>query len=121
MNGTMRHLIYRLPGLRLSITNFVFASALLSLEAGVAYAKEVYPWSLPKSYPAAFKAYRAILPSELRNNSFTGYLEGTGSAVEIVDLNGKSYFQGQVCISVMCSDNRLGFLIAKDGSNTKSW
>jgi hypothetical protein len=92
----------------------VFAVRLAIGCAGAALARD-YASDLMKTNPAAERSWRAIVPAEFRSRTWIYRLSGVETPVEALNLHGRPFFAGNVCIPHDCGGNFVAFLIAADG------
>jgi hypothetical protein len=92
------------------------ASALaLTLAARQFALAEEYPFDIAKNHPAAMKAWRAVVPADLRKQAWIYKFEGTAGPIDTVTMNGQVFLHGSICIPHDCGGNFVAFLIARDG------
>ena len=70
---------------------------------------------MPKKYPEAMKAFRAIIPKNMQGESWLYNLDGVGEQLLEKDIGGIQYLAGWGCKPHECAQNIVGFLVAFDG------
>jgi hypothetical protein len=75
-----------------------------------------YPWDMRRTTPKAYRAYLKMLTPELKRTDWAGRLNGTGTPVELIRIDGRRYLSGLVCKPHECADSFIVFLVAVDGS-----
>lgn len=94
---------------------------LLPLVSGAALAVEnddpnaLQTGDVPKKFPAAMKAFRAILPKNLAGEDWIYNLNGVGQQLLEKDIGGYHYYAGWGCKPKECAQNIVGFLVTADG------
>lgn len=71
---------------------------------------------LASTNPAAFAAYQQLLPSELRSVGWVYQLRGNAPPLQISDVEGKSSIKGVACNPQDCTNDKVSYVIAADGS-----
>ena len=101
-------------------SKFLFLGLMLLAQPAFAEVKNDDPNALqtgdiPKKYPAAIKALRAIVPKNMVGESWLYNLDGVGEQVLEKDVGGLHYFAGWGCKPKECAQNIVGFLVTADG------
>jgi hypothetical protein len=97
------------------------ALLLLPLISGAAFAVEndnpnaLQTGDVPKKYPEAMKAFRAIIPKNLQGEDWLYNLNGVGEQILEKDIGGIHYLAGWGCKPKFCAQNIVGFLVSPDG------
>ena len=93
----------------------IVAGALLLAAAGAAQAGD-YAFDIPRKYPALLSAWRAAAPAKFKTTVWVWNFSGTAGPLEERRIGGKPFLLGWVCKPHDCGDNKMTFLLAKDGS-----
>lgn len=56
--------------------------------AGKAIALDLYGFDVPKQYPKAYSAYKAVIPSQYKKISWMQRLDGTSGPLKDIDVEG---------------------------------
>jgi Inhibitor of vertebrate lysozyme (Ivy) len=75
-----------------------------------------YAFDLPGKHPAAFAAWKKIVPARYRKIDWIGGLDGTATPIDPATLQGRPFYLGELCKPHDCGGNEVAFLIAIDGS-----
>lgn len=97
---------FRLSGVAL-VCALLFASAAIAGD---------YAFDIPKKYPAQLTAWRAVAPTKFKTVAWVWNFSGTAGPLEERKIAGKAFLLGWVCKPHDCGDNKMTFLLAKDGS-----
>ena len=89
--------------------------AILLASGGVAVAQD-YAFDIPKKHPALLSAWRAVTPTKFKTVAWVWNFSGTAGPLEARQIGGKPFLLGWVCKPHDCGDNKMTFLLAKDGS-----
>ncbi len=82
---------------------------------GAAAAADEYPFDLAKKDPPALRAWRAIVPGDLRRQSWVYGLDGTSGPLDRVKLHDRVFYSGYVCKPHDCAGNTVALLVASGG------
>jgi hypothetical protein len=100
----------------LRIYRRLFSVALLSFAGACEAARsQEYPFDIAKRDPAAMRSWRAIIPKELRRQSWIMNFDGVAGPIDTVTLHDRVFYYGEVCIPHDCAGNFVAFLIPKGG------
>jgi hypothetical protein len=78
-------------------------------------AMDLYGFDLPKQYPKAYSAYKALLPPQYQKISWMRMLNGTSGPLKDVEINGAPSVLFWMCEPHNCGGNELAVLARKDG------
>ena len=87
----------------------------LAMIAGTAMAADWYGFDVPKQYPTAYKAYKAVIPPQYKKISWMQRLDGTSGPLKDVEVDGASSVLFWMCEPHNCGGNELAVLARKDG------
>ena len=83
--------------------------------AGKAIALDLYGFDVPKQYPKAYSAYKAVIPSQYKKISWMQRLDGTSGPLKDIDVEGAPSLLFWMCEPHNCGGNELAVLARKDG------
>ena len=99
----------------LNLAQVAFVSCCLCLSPASLQAVDLYGFDVPKQYPKAYSAYKALLPAEYRKISWMRMLNGTSGPLKDVEVDGAQAVLFWMCEPHNCGGNELAVLARKDG------
>ncbi len=78
-------------------------------------AMDLYGFDVPKQYPKAYSAYKALLPAQYQKISWMHKLNGTSGPLKDVEIDGAPSVLFWMCEPHNCGGNELAVLVRKDG------
>lgn len=100
-----------------TLVSLVAAAALGTLWIAPAIAQnDLYIFDMPQKHPAAYRAYKNLLPKSFKKVSWIYRLDGTATPVDEQIIGGVNYLTGTVCKPHDCGDNIIAILVTASGS-----
>jgi hypothetical protein len=73
---------------------------------------------LGKVSPAALRALQQALPASVKSVSWIYQLRGVAGLMVSATIGGERYLGGSVCQPHDCADNKIAYLVTRDGKRT---
>jgi hypothetical protein len=101
---------------RLFLLVFLFVVPSLAAAQPATKTLDQHAYELDKVSPAAFRALQRALPASVKSVPWIYRLHGVAGLMIAATIGGQPYLGGDICKPHDYADNRLAYLVTRDGN-----